>query len=373
VYYGEDDRPRPVGSVLRNPELADTLREIGWRGANVFYAGPIAEEIVAAVRGHARPGDMTPADLAGYRALERDPVCGAYRGRRICSMGPPSSGGVTLLQLLGILERSGFHRAPPNSAEAVHLFSEAGRLAYADRARYLADPDFTAVPVAGLLDPAYLDERARLVGERSIGTARPGEPRGAPAGAVVPEAALGGTTHLTVVDPRGDAVSLTSSIENAFGSRITVRGFLLNNQLTDFAFLPEANGVPVANRVEPGKRPRSSMAPSLVFDADGRLRMAIGSPGGPSIINYVARALATTLDWGIDVQSAIALPNFGSTNGPTHIERGSLYEALGEALGARGHAVVIAPMMSGLHAAERVPGGWRGGADPRRDGAARGG
>jgi gamma-glutamyltranspeptidase/glutathione hydrolase len=373
IYYGEDGRPQPVGTRLVNREYGATLRAIASGGAEAFYFGDIAEDIVRAVRGHAKAGDLTLVDLARYRALERAPLCARYRRHSICGMGPPSSGGVTLLQILGILERADFHRAPPNSARAAHLFAEAGRLAYADRARYLADPEFVPVPVAGLLAREYLASRAKLIGERSLGTAAPGEPRGAGSFADAPGIAPGGTTHFSIVDARGDAVAMTSSIETIFGSRILVRGFLLNNQLTDFAFAPQAEGRPAANRVEPGKRPRSSMAPTLVFGPDGGLAMAIGSPGGPLIINYVAKALVAALDWGLDVQAAISLPNMGSMNGPTLLERGTPYEPLGAELAARGHALEVRPLQSGLHGIERVRGGWRGGADPRREGVARGG
>jgi gamma-glutamyltranspeptidase/glutathione hydrolase len=268
-------------------------------------------------------------------------------------MGPPSSGGVALLQILGILERTPFARAEPQSAAALHFFAEAGKLAYADRARYLGDPDFVKVPVRGLLSPQYLDRRARLVSEKAMALAPPGD-------------AESGTSHFSIVDARGDIVSMTSTIEAAFGSRIMVRGFLLNNQLTDFDFVPGG-----ANAVAPGKRPRSSMAPTIVFKGE-EPRLALGSPGGSMIINYVAKALVGTLDWKLDVQAAIELPNFGSRNGPTLIELGSRYEALAGALSERGHQVDRIVLTSGLHGIERTAGGWRGGADPRRDGAVRG-
>jgi gamma-glutamyltranspeptidase/glutathione hydrolase len=371
LYYGPDDRPKPAGARIANAEYAATLRAVARSGADAFYRGSIAADIVRAVRGHGRPGDLAPEDLARYRPVEREPVCLAYRAARVCSMGPPG-GGVTVLQILGILERTAFGEAPPNSPLALHYFSEAGRLAYADRARYLADPDFAPVPVEGLLDPAYLAERARLVGERSMGRAEPGAPRGARAHADSPEAVLAGTSHFSIVDPRGDALAMTTTIESAFGSRIMVRGFLLNNQLTDFAFAPQEAGRPVANRVEPGKRPRSAMSPTIVLGADGAVRAVLGSPGGPAIVNYVARAVVALLDWRLDAQSAAALPHGGSRNGPTELERGTLYELLAPALAARGHEVRLAGFTSGLHLLERVPGGWRGGADPRRDGVARG-
>ena len=372
LYYDTGGHALPVGAHLVNPQYAATLREIAARGADAFYDGPIARDVVHAVRAQPRPGDMTLADLRAYRALERKPLCGAYRGRRICGMGPPSAGAVTLLELLGILERTAFDRAKPGSVEALHLFAEASRLAYADRARFVADPDFVAVPVKGLLAPAYLSTRAKLIGERSMGHAQPGHPAGASTLADVPETELAGTSHMSIVDARGNAVAMTTTIENAFGSRIMVRGFLLNNELTDFSFRPEVRGVPAANRVAPGKRPRSTMAPTLVFGRDGRLKMLIGSPGGPAIVEYVAKTLVGTLDWGLDIQAAIALPNFGSTNGPTFIERGTAYQALGDALAARGHIVNFAILTSGLHGIERSARGWRGGADPRREGVARG-
>jgi len=338
-------------------EYAATLRLLAQKGADAFYTGPIAEDLVRAVR-----SDMTLEDLARYRVVEREPVCGAYRGYRLCGMGPPGSGGIGVLQILGMLERTAFAKAKPHSAEAVHLFSEAARLAYADRALYVGDPGFVRVPVGRLLDPKYLEKRAALIGERSMIYATPGE--------LDPEAA--GTSHLSVVDAEGNAVSMTTTIEQAFGSRIAVRGFLLNNQLTDFSFNPLLLGKPAANRVEPGKRPRSSMSPMLVFERDGTLKMVLGSPGGLAIINYVARTLVATLDWGMDIQQAISAPNFGSTNGPTFLERRSAAEELGDALAERGHVLNFTPLTSGLHGIERVAGGWRGGSDPRRAGIAAG-
>ena len=354
IFY-EGAKAKPAGALVVNLEYAGTLWHIGTRGADAFYRGGIAKDIVRAVRSHARPGDLTEEDLAGYRALEREPLCGPYRQWRVCSMGPPSSGGVAVLQILGLLERTTFARAPPHSAAAVHLFSEAGRLAYADRAKYLGDPDFVSVPTGRLLDSRYLDRRAKLIGERSMRMALPGDTE-AP-----------GTSHISIVDAEGNVASMTTTIEATFGSRIMVRGFLLNNQLTDFDFVPGS-----ANEIAPGKRPRSSMAPTIVFAPDGTVRLAVGSPGGPNIINYVAKSLVAMLDWGLDAQAALAVPNFGSRNGPTLIESGSSYEALKAGLEARGHSVEGNPLTSGVHAVERVPGGWRGGADPRREGRTRG-
>ena len=353
LFY-EGNRVRPPGARILNSEYGKTLRLVAAQGADAFYTGQIARDIVRAVRSHARPGDLTGEDLAGYRALEREPLCGPYRQWRVCSMGPPSSGGVAVLQILGLLERTPFARAPPHSADAVHLFSEAGRLAYADRARYLGDPDFVSVPVKRLLDDSYLKNRAGRIGERSMRLALPGDTEAA------------GTSHFSIVDAEGNVASMTTTIEATFGSRIMVRGFLLNNQLTDFDFTP---GGP--NEIAPGKRPRSSMAPTIVFSPDGRVRLAVGSPGGPNIINYVAKALIAMLDWGLDAQAAAAAPNFGSRNGPTLIERNTSYELLKSDLERRGHVVEFNPLVSGVHAVERIPGGWRGGADPRREGAVR--
>jgi len=351
-----------AGPRIANRDYAATLRALAQQGADAFYRGQIAEDIVRAVHAHARPGDMTLEDLAAYRVLEREPLCGTYRDYHLCGMGPPSSGGIGVLQILGMLERTGFAGAKSGSAQAVHLFSEAARLAYADRLRYVADPAFVPQPIAKLLDARYLDARAQMIGERSMVFALPGNLDG--------EAA--GTSHLSIVDAQGNAVAMTTTIEHAFGSRILVRGFLLNNQLTDFGFQPTIAGRPAANRVEPGKRPRSSMWPTFVFGRDGRLKMVVGSPGGLPIINYVAKVLVATLDWGMDIQAAISYPNFGSTNGPTFLERRTGIEELGDALGERGHVLNFTPLTSGLHGIERVPGGWRGGADPRREGIAAG-
>jgi gamma-glutamyltranspeptidase/glutathione hydrolase len=287
--------------------------------------------------------------------VEREPVCAPYRTYRVCSMGPPSAGGIAVLQILGLLERTDFAKAAPRSGRAAHFFAEAGRLAYADRARYGADADFVPVPVARLLSRSYLENRARLITERAMPLAPPGDTEAS------------GTSHLSIVDAEGNVVSMTTTIEAAFGSRVMARGFHLNNELTDFDFAPGG-----ANQVAPRKRPRSSMAPVIVFDADGRVRMAVGSPGGPWIINYVARTLVATLDWGLDVQAAIELPNFGNRNGPTVLEEAVVPARFVDELKARGHETQLAPLRSGLHAIERTADGWRGGADIRREGVARG-
>lgn len=382
-FYEAAGRPRQAGALLKNPELAAVLREVAAKGADAFYAGPIAHDIAVKVQGHpANPGQLTEEDMAGYQARVGAPLCFDYRDHRLCGPPPPSSGTLALGQILGMLEHTNIAahkptRNPDGSwrlpAEAVHLYSEAARLAYADRAYYAADGDMVKVPVAALLDPAYLKQRAALIGEWSMGRADPGvRPGDRTARGADQSPELPSTSHLSIVDGEGNAVSMTASIEDAFGARQMVRGFLLNNQLTDFSFASmDAAGRPVANRVQPGKRPRSSMSPLLVFDRrDGRLLMSLGSPGGSAIINYVGKVLLGTLDWGLSLQEAIDLPNFGSRNGPTELEQGMVADELKAALEARGHEVVLRPQTSGLQGVMRVPDGWSGGADPRREGVA---
>ena len=371
-FFTAEGLPKPVGTTMINRDLAATLRAIAAHGAAAFYEGEIAADMVAAIGAPLdNPGLMTLADLAGYRAKRRDAVCGAYRQFRVCGMGPPSSGGVTTLQILGLLEGFDLASLAPGSVEAVHLISEASRLAYADRARYLADGDFHPVPVRGLLDRSYLAARSAAIDlDFSMGQAAPGDPPFDDSGLAADGPGNEGlsTSHLAVIDSAGNAVSFTSSIESAFGSRIMVRGFLLNNQLTDFSFRPEIGGVVVANRVEALKRPRSSMAPTLVFDADGRLKVSIGSPGGSRIIGYVVQSLVAILDWGLELRHAIALPHHVNRNGPIDLEEGTPLEALRPALEALGHEVRIRPLTSGLHGVSVTGPGLAGGADPRREG-----
>ena len=371
---------KPVGAILRNPAFADTLRRIAERGADAFHHGPIAKDVVRAVAtASVNPGRLSAGDMAGYASRRRPPVCIVYRGHRVCGMGPPSSGGLTVLQILGMLEHFDLASLAPNSADAVHLFAEASRLAYSDRDLYIADPDFIEVPAGGLLDRSYLRARAALIDlDAAAANAAAGVPPGVEGAerwrrGESPEPA--GTTHLSVVDRDGNAVALTSSIEFAFGSALMVRGFLLNNQLTDFSFAPERDGRLVANRVEPGKRPRSSMAPTMVFDPDGRLRLVIGSPGGSRIICYVANAVVAVIDWGLDAQAAVELPHRCNRGGATELERGTALVALKNALAARGHAVELRGMTSGLHAVQLAFARDRegrpallGAADPRREG-----
>ncbi|SDH70077.1 gamma-glutamyltransferase [Bosea robiniae] len=372
-FYEPDGKPKAVGTVLKNPAFAATLRAVAAQGAETFYKGAIAADIVATVTDHpTNPGDMTLADLAGYKVEEREPVCGAYRIWRLCGMGPPSSGAVALQQMLGVLEGQDLRRMGPGT-DAAHWFSEAGRLAFADRALYLADPAFISVPVRGLIDRDYIRSRAGLVSpDRSMGRAKPGDPPNKRAQLLAPSDGIeNGTSHISVVDADGNAVAMTTTIEDGFGSRLMTKGgFLLNNELTDFNFAPEEDGKPVANRVEPGKRPRSSMAPTLVFDAFGRLYAVVGSPGGSQIIGYVGKTLVALLDWKMDPQQAVDFGNFGSRNGPTELEKGTEAEAWKTALEAKGHEVRLLEMTSGTQAIVKTPEGFLGGADGRREGVA---
>jgi gamma-glutamyltranspeptidase/glutathione hydrolase len=374
-FYSPDGSAKPAGTLLKNPEYAAVLRRVASEGAKAFYRGDIARDIALAVRGRKRsPGDLADADFASYVAKEREPLCGPYRGFKVCGVPPPSSGGFAVLQMLGILEHFDLRALRPDSVPAVHVFAEAGRLAYADRNLYIADPAFAAAPLAALLDVHYLDSRAKLIDPKhSMGRAQAGYPARIASRYGIAEALeLPSTTHLSVVDADGNAVALTASIEAAFGNRQMVRGFLLNNELTDFSWEPEEQGRAVANRVEGGKRPRSSMAPTMVFDEKAKLVMVIGSPGGHSIINYVALTIVNALDWGMDIQKAIAAPRMGSRNGPTELERGTALERLAPELERMGHSVRIRAEASGLHGIMRTREGWAGGADPRREGVALG-
>jgi gamma-glutamyltranspeptidase/glutathione hydrolase len=390
-FYNADRTPKAVGTIIRNPELAATFRTIATNGANAFYTGAIAQDIVAKVKSHpTNPGLLELADLAAYQAKKRAAVCGIYRGKwEICGTNMPSSGGATVLMTLGILEDFDVGALAPNSAPAVHLVSEAYRLAYADRALFMADADFLCVPLGGLLDRNYLNARAKLISlTKSIGTPVAGAPSGCGKAFLLEqeEDFENGTTHMSIVDRDGNAVSMTTTIESGFGSYQMVRGFLLNNQLTDFSFTPaDATGKPIANRVEPGKRPRSSMAPTIVFDEKGRLYAVVGSPGGSNIIQYVVKTLIGILDWKLDIQNAIDLGNFGAqTSATTSLEKGSSVKDLGPALQALGHTVSVLDINSGIHGVVRLGNpdasrsrlgalvrplrGWAGGADPRREG-----
>jgi gamma-glutamyltranspeptidase/glutathione hydrolase len=385
-FYGADGQPWPVGHRLRNPALAAVLQEIATRGSAALHGGPIARDIVRRVQSSGDvPGRLTENDLASYQPVVRTALCDDWLALyRVCGFPPPSSGHLAVMQMLKLLQfaPSGapalVNGAP--SEDFVHRYSEAARLAFADRAAYVADPAFVAPPAGSwrsLLADGYLKQRAALIGARSMQQAAPGAPSGAVAMGVQSEQPEHGTSHISIVDGDGRALAMTTTIEAVWGSRILADGgtglsggFLLNNELTDFSFAPaDASGKPIANRVQPGKRPRSSMSPTLVFDRrDGRLLMSVGSPGGAPIIHYTAKTLIGTLDWGLDPQAAIALPNFGSLNGPTLLERGRFAPATIDALKARGHTVQEADLTSGLQALHRTPQGWRGGADRRREG-----
>lgn len=368
-FFDDEGEPLSVGSLLINSAYAETLTLVAEGGADAFYSGPIAEKIVTAVTGvEGNPGAMTLEDVAGYQAKKRLVLCRPYRKWQICGMPPPTSGGVAVLQTMGILERFDLGAYAPGDAEALHLVAEASRLAFADRNLFLADSDFVEVPVERLLDRSYLGRRAALIApERTMQEAKPGLVFDH--GAMPDQSDPPSTTHFSVVDQWGNAVSMTASIESAFGSRVMAAGFLLNNELTDFSFRPEVDGKPVANRVEPGKRPRSSMSPTLVLDREGRLVMAVGSPGGSRIIGYVIKSLVASLDWDLDIQQALTFPNFVNRNGATDLEAGSPLLASKSALETLGHEVKVREMTSGLHGIRVLPDGTlEGGADPRREG-----
>jgi gamma-glutamyltranspeptidase / glutathione hydrolase len=373
-FFDAAGNPRAAGAILRNPAYAETLRAIAERGADAFYGGPIAQAIVAEVNADGIQ-HMSAMDLLDYRARERDTLCRPYRAYVVCSMGPPTSGGIALLQILGILQNFDLAPMDPNGAPAFHLIADASRLAFADRDRYVADADFVHVPSAKLLEASYLKARAgQIRGDRTLGEARPGkftDPM------IVAEASQHqlepqSTTHFVIVDSAGDIVSMTSSIEMGFGSHRMVGGFLLNNELTDFSFLPAAGGRLVANRIEPGKRPRSSMAPAIVFDQDNNPVIALGSPGGPNIIGYVAQALIEMIDWGRSPAEAAAAPHILNRNGPTLIEVGTRALDLRGALEALGHEVEERELRSGLNIVQIKYGVMIGASDPRRDGIALG-
>ena len=385
-FYDGTGQPWPVGHILKNPDFARTLREIAKGGADAFYNGHIARDIEAKVHAHpTNPGFLTAADIAAYEAKVRVPICTDYKEWTVCGAPPPSSGGIAIAQMLGILSHTDIARHPPKDgqydAEAVHLFTEAGRLAYADRNHYVADPDFVPLPgnsIKPLVDPAYLAGRAELIGERSMGHAHWGVPSALHVtwgDDTSPE--LPSTSHVSIVDAYGGALTMTTTIEDQFGSRQMVDGFLLNNQLTDFSFdSVDADG-PIANRVQAGKRPRTSMSPTMVFErGTHKLVLETGSPGGPAIINYVAKTVVGVLDWNLNVQQAISLPNMGSRNGPTELEKGRVSDDLIAQLRAKGHNVQVMEQTSGLQGIMRtkIDGQevWFGGADPRREGIVEG-
>jgi gamma-glutamyltranspeptidase/glutathione hydrolase len=362
IYFNADGTPKRVGETMANRPLAETMEHLAQHGSAGLMRGAIVDEIVARVKAHVRPGALEPSDFAIYKPLKREPVCAPYRVWLVCGMPPPSSGGVAVLQMLALLEPFELHREPPNSARALHLIAEASRLAFADRVRYLGDPDFVDVPVRGLLAPAYIAERRKLISpDRSIGP-QPVEPG-------YPER---GTSHVTIVDRVGNAVAFTSTIEATFGSQAMVRGFFLNNELTDFAAVPETDGRLHANRVQGGKRPRSSMAPTFVFDRTARLVAALGSAGGARIIGDTLQALIGLLDWNLSMQDAIDLPRVTNLTGVTELEDAAAIRGMAERLRGLGHQVQLRRHEGGLAGIRRQGTGLDGGADKRRDGVARG-
>jgi gamma-glutamyltranspeptidase / glutathione hydrolase len=371
-FYHADGTPYAEGEILKNPDLAQTLREIAKDGPKAFYEGATAQAIVDKVD-HApvNPAGMTLADLAHYKARERLPVCGTYRRYKLCSMGPPSSGGIAVLQILGMLERFPSKELAPSTLEGVHLFAQASRLAFADRAEYLGDPDFVKVPVNQLLDRKYIARRSALIDPaKDMGTARPGLGDGF---APQRSAEHAGTSHMSIVDDNGEVVSMTTTVEAPFGSEMVVKGFVLDNQLTDFSLDPMRDGKPVANAPAAGKHPLSAMSPTIVLGPDGRFKLATGSPGGPMIIEYVAQSLIAMIDGGATPEQAAAQPHPGNPNGPTLLEKDTALESLTPGLTAMGHTVATPSVeKSGLHIVERVKNGYIGAADPRRDGVALG-
>jgi gamma-glutamyltranspeptidase/glutathione hydrolase len=360
---------------VRNTAFAAFLEQLAARGPDSFYVGPNAQTIATNVStAPHNPAPMTAGDIASYDAKPRPAVCGTYRGYRICGMGPSSSGGTTVFEILKQLERFDLPALGPNNPTSWHLIAESMRLAYADRDQYLGDPDFVRVPVAGLMDSSYLASRSALISPtKTIAIASAGTPPGAPAVAPGVTPVENGTSHFVAIDRWGDVASETSTIESAFGSGLMVNGYYLNNELTDFSFTPTNNGVPVANRVEGGKRPRSSMSPTIVYGPDGHVRLAVGAAGGSTIIAQVAKAIIGVIDWHLSAQQAVALPTIVAPGGDTvYLERGTFLEEMAPQLQALGHTKIDyrSPSTFKGNAAEFVNGRWVGAADPRSEGAA---
>ena len=375
-FYHADGTPLAEGELYKNPDYAATLRKVAKEGPDGFYKGEIAQAIVDTVQHAPRlQGGMTLEDLDKYQAKERAPVCGDYRDYHLCSMGPPSSGGIAVLQILGMLQRFAPDQLTPNTVSGAHLFAQASRLAYADRAQYLADPAFIDVPIKGLIDKGYLAGRAALIDPaHDMGTAIAGNPPEKHA-ELSPQVSpvLHGTSHMTIVDDRGEVVAMTTSVESVFGAEIMTKGFMLNNTLTDFSLDPMRAGKPVANAPAPGKLPLSAMSPTIVFDKDGNFLVSVGSPGGPAIIDYVSQILIGILDAKMTPKDAIAMPHEINMNGPTLLEQSPGSDALAAQLTAMGHTVQVPRVEgSGLHGIQKVKGGYVGAADPRRDGIALG-
>lgn len=374
-YFYPDGEALAVGSLRKNPEYAALLTRIAKEGPSAFYQGQNAQAIVDAVNNASiNPGKMTLEDIQSYKPLSYAPICAPYHSYKVCGMAPPSSGSLAVLQILGMLSHFDMAKLAPNSEQAIHLISQASRLAFSDRNRYIADPAFSPVPITGLLDEQYLKQRAALIHPTlDMKQAEPGQPVGAKPLSSSAALEYANTSHLSVVAADGSAVSMTTSIENAFGSGLMVNGYLLNNQLTDFSLDARTkDGLWVANRVEAGKRPRSSMAPMMVFNPQGELEMLIGSPGGSRIIGYVAQATIAMIDWQLGPQDAANLPKFTHLNDVLALEAGTPLTLLQGKLAERGYQIRLTDLTSGLHLIKKVNGQWAGGADPRREGRALG-
>lgn len=371
-YFFPDGKPIQAGTLRKNPALADTLSKVASEGADYLYTGGLAEQIVETVnQAPINPGNLSTKDMAGYEAKMREPVCGPYHGKTVCGMAPPSSGGVNVYQILKLLEGKNLAALEPGSAQFAHLFTQASALSFADRQRYVADTDFTNTPVTPLIDADYLAKRAQLIGlDKTWQPAQAGQPYAADGLISGDSIEQPNTSHVSIVDKQGNAVSMTTSIEFMFGSGLMVGGFMLNNQLTDFSFDPNDSHGLVANRVEPGKRPRSSMSPSMVFDEDGKLSLIVGSPGGSRIIDYVAQTLIGVLDFKLNIQQAINQPKITNRNDYTALEKGTAAAALQAPLEKLGHEVKVIDLNSGLHGIQLDKGKLIGGADPRREGLA---
>ncbi len=376
AYFLPNGNPLPAGATLTNPAYADTLTQISQHGTAAYYTGPIAQDIIATVRNaDGNPGYLAMDDLALYQVKERDPVCVMYRAAEVCGMGPPSSGALTVGQILGMLDTYDLAALGPDSPESWRLIGDASRLAFADRGRYMADSDFVPMPTAGLTAAPYLAERAALLsGDDALPEVAPGMPEWDHAMLLGDDIALEfpSTSHISIVDSFGNALSMTTTIENGFGSRLFVRGFLLNNELTDFSFATHDDaGYPIANRIEPGKRPRSSMSPTIVMQ-DGKPIMVVGSPGGSQIIGYVAQTIIAHLDWGMDAQQAVAMGHGLNRFGTMDLEAGTPLAELEQPLADLGFEVKVGDLNSGLHAIVIDGETLTGGADPRREGIALG-
>ena len=370
AYFIPDGNPLKAGQLLKNPAYGDTLKLLSANGIAPFYTGAIARDIVLTVSGAKNPGLLHSEDLRRYKIVQRDPVCVNYREHDVCGMGPPSSGALTVGQILGMLTPFDLKSLGPSSADSWRLIGDASRLAFADRSRYMADSDYVPLPVKGLIDPAYLASRSTLLqSDKALEKVTAGTPKWDHARLFADDDAieLPSTSHFSIVDQYGNALSMTTTIENGFGSRLMVGGFLLNNELTDFSFRSHKNGIPIANRVEPGKRPRSSMSPTIVLK-DGKPKLIIGSPGGSRIIGYVAKSIIAYLDWDMNVQEAINLPHLVNRFGTYDVEKGTSAEKLGPMLEAQGFKVKIRNLNSGLHGIVVGDRELQGGADPRREG-----